>query len=141
MLNLLHAGEWLPLFVRKGLHMLGQAAIPLALLLTGATLFDQLRQRDDEKSRYGALALALAARMALLPLLFIAVARWAPIPDALRKVLVIQSAMPSAMMPVVICRHHNADSRFCVQIILFGTAISLITIPLWIRFGLYCISP
>jgi predicted permease len=135
-LNLLHANEWLPGFVRKSLHMLGQAAIPVALLLAGVTLYDQLRLTHEERPRYGALSLAVAARILVLPLLYFATARWLPMPEALRSVLILQGAMPSAMMPIVICRLHNADSRFSIQIILLTTLISLVTIPLWIRFGL-----
>ena len=139
-LNLLHANEWLPVFFRKSLHMLGQAAIPLALLLAGVTLYDQLRITHNERPRYGALSLAVGARILILPLLYFATARWLPMPEALRSVLILQGAMPSAMMPIVICRMHNADSRFSIQIILLTTAISLVTIPLWIRFGLLVIG-
>lgn len=135
-LNLLHANEWLPVFLRKSLHMLGQAAIPVALLLAGVTLYDQLRITHEERPRYGALSLAVTARVLILPLLYFATARWLPMPEALRSVLILQGAMPSAMMPIVICRLHKADSRFSIQIILLTTLISLVTIPLWIRFGL-----
>lgn len=140
LLNLLHAHEWLPLFVRKALHMLGQASIPLALLLTGATIYDQVRDRQEGRSHYGALTLALLARVALLPLLILAIARWVPMEESLRKILVLQAAMPAAIMPVVICRLFHADSRMSVQIILASTAISLLTIPLWIKAGLWWIA-
>lgn len=140
LLNIVHANEWMPLVLKKSLHMTGQAAIPLALLLTGATIYDQVKLRSEEKPKYAALTLALLARLAVLPLLLLATARWLPMTDALKKVLVIQAAMPSAMMPVVICRKHLADSRFCVQIILLSSALSLITIPLWIRFGLHWVQ-
>ncbi len=139
-LNLLHANEWLPVFFRKSLHMLGQAAIPVALLLAGVTLYDQLRITHEERPRYGALSLAVTARVLILPLLYFATARWLPMPEALRSVLILQGAMPSAMMPIVICRLHKADSRFSIQIILLTTLISLVTIPLWIRFGLSLIG-
>jgi predicted permease len=135
LLNLLHADQWFPTVMRKSLHMLGQTAIPLAILLTGATMFDQLRRSNEDSPKHKALSMALLARMAVLPMLILAVAKYVPMHTALRKVLVLQAAMPSAMMPVVICRQQSADSRFCVQIILASTALGLITIPLWIRFG------
>jgi hypothetical protein len=140
LLNLLHAHEWLPVFVRKSLHMLGQASIPLALLLTGATIYDQVRDRQEGRAHYGALTLALVARVALLPLLILAIARWVPMEESLRKILVLQGAMPAAMMPVVICRLFQGDSRMSVQIILLSTAISLFTIPFWIKAGLWWIT-
>jgi len=134
--NLFHANTWMPSVLRKALHMLGQAAIPLAILLTGATMYDQMRQATREHPRYKALSIAMLARMAVLPLLILAVARWVPMAKALQNVLVMQAAMPSALMPVVLCRHHSADSRFSVHIILFSSALGLFTIPLWIRFGM-----
>lgn len=139
-LNLLHANAWMPTFFRKSLHMLGQAAIPLALLLAGVTLYDQFKVQHEERPRYLALALAVGARILVLPLLYVATARWLPMPEPLRSVLVLQGAMPSAMMPIVICRLHKADSRFSIQIILVTTVVSLLTIPLWIRFGLFSIG-
>lgn len=135
LLNLTHADNWLPVVLRKSMHMLGQTAIPLAILLTGATMCDQLRRSTGEKPEFKALTVSLLARVAILPLLILSVARWVPMPTALRNVLVIQSAMPSAMMPVVLCRIHSADSKLSVQIILASTALGLLTIPLWIRFG------
>jgi len=140
LLNLIHANDWLPSVLRKALHMLGQAAIPLAILLTGATIYDQIRISTQERPKYKALSLALLARMAVLPLFILSIAKWVPMTKALQNVLVMQAAMPSAMMPVVICRHHSADSRFCVQIILFSTVLGLATIPLWIRFGMEIVS-
>jgi predicted permease len=135
-LNLLQASHWLPGFLRKSLHMLGQCAIPVALLLSGVTLYDQLRVTHDAPPRYAGLTLAVAARILVLPLVYCAAARWLPMPDSLRSVLILQGAVPSAMMPIVICRMHKADSRFSIQIILLTTLIGLLTIPLWIRFGL-----
>ena len=136
LLNLVHAKEWMPSVVIKSLHILGQSAIPVALLLTGATIYDQLCLGSRERPQYGALTMTLVARIIVLPVLILTFARWLPMPPALRNVIVLQAAMPAAMMPVVICRMYNADSRFSVQIILASTALGLVTIPLWIRFGL-----
>lgn len=136
LLNLVHAKEWMPSVVLKALHILGQSAIPVALLLTGATIYDQVCQSTRERPRYLALSVTMVARMVILPLLILALARWIPMPAALRNVVMLQAAMPSALMPVVICRIYGADSRFSVQIILASTALGLCTIPLWIRFGM-----
>lgn len=136
LLNLVHAKEWMPSVVLKALHILGQSAIPVALLLTGATIYDQVCQSTRERPRYLALSVTMVARMVMLPLLILALARWIPMPAALRNVVMLQAAMPSALMPVVICRIYGADSRFSVQIILASTALGLCTIPLWIRFGM-----
>ena len=43
----LHAAIWLPRFVLAGIHMLAVISVPLALLLTGATVADWLGQGID----------------------------------------------------------------------------------------------
>ncbi len=140
LLNLFHGQEWLPAFFRKSMHLLGQAAIPVALLLTGATLWDLFHQRTEGRVPVAGLSVALLARLALLPLLFLIVARFLPMPPALQRILVLQAAMPAAMMPAVLCRHYNSDARFSLQIILMTTLVGLVTIPLWLRFGLHWVG-
>jgi predicted permease len=141
LLNLVNAQQWMPLFLRKSMHMLGLAAIPLALLLTGGTLIDLFRQRSEGRSQFAGLSVALLARLALLPALILLIARYLPMPVPLQRILVLQASMPAAMLPAVLCRHYQSDSRFSLQIILATTAIGLLTIPLWIRLGLHWISP
>lgn len=137
LLNLAHAQDWLPVFLRKSMHMLGQAAVPVALLLTGGTLIDLFRQRSAGRTPFAGLSVVLAARLALLPVLILALARWLPMPAHLQRILVLQAAMPAAMLPVVLCRHHHSDARFSLQIILATTAVGLVTIPLWLKFGIH----
>ena len=135
-LNLLQAHQWLPSFFCKSAHLLGQAAIPLALLLTGATLYDLAMQRTNGKTTVSGLSVALCARLILLPILFLLAVKAIPMGTPLQRVLVLQAAMPSAMMPAVLCRLHGSDARFSLQIILATTFIGLLSIPLWLKFGL-----
>lgn len=140
-MNLLQLDGWVPAFVKKSFHLLGQNAIPSALILTGVTMYDGFRQRSEEGTRWGPLAAAMLCRLVLLPCAFLAVARWVPLPGALQRIQLIQAAMPAAMMPVVLCRMHHADSRFSAQIALGTTLIGLVSIPLWMRAGLAWVPP
>ncbi|MEY2599347.1 MAG: hypothetical protein RLZZ244_210 [Verrucomicrobiota bacterium] len=137
LLNLLHGEAWIPTFVRNAMHLLGQAATPIALILTGATLYDLARQKSETPSPLAALTIALGARHLLLPLLILASAAFLPaflpIPIALQRILVLQAAMPAAMMPVVLCKLYGSDARLSLQIILLSTALGLVTIPLWLQ--------
>jgi hypothetical protein len=133
-LNLLHAGEWLPRFALESLHFLGQAAIPLSLLLTGATLADAVASPGT--SRYGFAAIAgCLVRSALLPPVFLAAAKWLPCSADLKSVLVVQAAMPCAMVPVILSRYYGADTGMAVRIVIASTAMGFLTIPLWLRVG------
>lgn len=135
-LNLINANIWLPVFLRKSLHNMGQAAIPIALILTGATLYDLFRQRSEEPISFPGLTLAMMTRLLLLPAIVLGLAKLLPLSEPLKRILVLQAAMPSAMMPAVLCKHYKSDARFSLQIILLSTLIGLVTIPLWIRIGL-----
>ena len=109
--------------------------MPLALILTGATFADMISEvnpRTDWKIAAGACAL----RLGLLPLTFLALAKWLPCSIELKHVLIVQAAMPAAMMPVLIARHYGGEPRIALQVVLSTALVSLFTIPFWIRLGL-----
>ena len=133
-LNLMHAADWLPRVALDSLHMLGKAAIPLSLLLTGAMLADSVVSLRDDRRALITTAGCLV-RAALLPPLFLAAAHWLPISLDLKRVLAVQAAMPCAMVPILLSRHYRADVGTAVQIVLASTAFGLLTIPLWLRVG------
>jgi malate permease and related proteins len=133
-LNLLHAGEWLPRFALDSLHLLGQAAIPLSLLLTGATLADAIAS-PGTGHRVGTTVAGCLVRSAILPWVFLLTARWLPCSVDLKRVLVVQAAMPCAMVPVILARYYGADIGMAVRIVLASTLLGLLTIPLWLRVG------
>lgn len=135
-LNFLHVKEHAPLWIFGAIQMLGASAIPLALLLTGAIMTDFLAEsRLNSRSETLTVVGACALRLGLLPLVFLALARWLPCSVELRQVLVVQSAMPAAMFPVVLCKHYGGNVGLAVQIVLATTVLSLLTMPYWISFG------
>ncbi len=133
-LNFAHAADWLPVPVLESLHYLGQAAIPLSLLLTGAILADSVGLLGNTHHPVITLAGCLV-RMALLPPLFLTAARWLPVSPDLQRVLAVQAAMPCAMVPVLLSRHFSGDLGTAVRIVLASTVVGLLTIPLWLRIG------
>jgi predicted permease len=139
-LNFAHVTQYLPVWVLGGFKMLGAAAIPMALLLLGATMSDFLAEARPSKSGAIAIAGACLVRMGLLPLAFIAMAHWLPCSQELRRVLVVQACMPSAMLPVVLSKHYGGDAGLAVQIVLATTVLALVTMPYWMSFGLRIIG-
>jgi predicted permease len=75
-------------------------------------------------------------RLAVLPWLILLTARYLPCPVELKRVLVVQAAMPSAVFSIIIARVYGGQPLVAVQIILGTTALAIFTIPFWIRFGL-----
>lgn len=136
-LNAVHGARWLPAFLLKAMELIGQSAVPLALLLTGATLADLLAAKRGPSSRRQTrnLVAATVVRLAILPLILLALARWLPLSRELRQIVLVQAAMPAALVPIILTRHYGADSAISVGIVISTTALSLCTIPAWLRFG------
>lgn len=135
LLNLVHGRNWLPQFSLTTAHLLGQSSVPLALLLTGAVLADQLSAAEPRGGIRVGLA-ACALRLGLLPVLFLLIAKYLPCSLELKRVITIQAAMPAAMIPIVLTRHYGGDERIALTVVLATTVVGLLTIPFWMRIGL-----
>jgi len=135
-LNFAHAADYFPAWIFGAIRMLGAAAIPMALLLTGATLDDFLEELRPTRSDATMLTGACLLRLGVLPLTFLALARWLPCSIELKEALIVQSAMPCAMLPMLLAKHYGGDTGMAVQIVLTTTAVCILTIPFWIHFGI-----
>ncbi|MEM7576627.1 MAG: AEC family transporter [Planctomycetota bacterium] len=121
--------------------LVGATAIPFALLLVGATSMDELRKADF-KEGWGVVGAGMALRLGVLPVGFLALA-WALGPGAtgwgsleLRRVIAVEASMPSALFPVLLARLYGADPGTAMRVALSTAAAGLVTIPLWLSFGL-----
>ena len=127
--------DWLPAWVLSAVHSVGAAAIPMGLILTGATFCDQaqhISMRGTARDSIGACVL----RLGLLPLLMLVIARWLPGSEQLKHVMLIQAAMPCAVIPVILAKHYGGDPATALRIILCTSIAGLLTIPWWIQFGM-----
>ena len=116
------------------IHWFGQCAIPLALLLIGAIVADHLGEaRGGGVLRV--IGVAALVRLGVMPVLFLLLARYLPCSTELKRVLVLQGAMPAAVLPILLAKHHGGDARIALQVALGTSVLGLITIPLWIRGG------
>ena len=128
-------GWHLPPLVWQFVHLLSVCAVPLGLLMTGSSIAPHL---GDPKRLVNPRVILMAwlLRLAVLPWIWLLAARYAPVSDGLKQVLVVQAAMPAAVMSVIIARIYGGQPLVAVQIILGTTALAVFTIPFWIRFGL-----
>ena len=125
----------LPKVLTDTIHTLGVCGIPLGLIMTGVSLasfVDKPRELFDTKVSVAAMALRLGA----LPVAMLLLAKFLPCSVELKRVIVVQAAMPTAMVPVIIARLYGGHPRTAVQIVLGTTALGIFTIPLWLRAGL-----
>jgi hypothetical protein len=134
-LNLAGAAPLLPKIFTDLVHSLAVCAVPLGLLMTGVSLASFL---DDLRAlvRPKITVLACVVRLGIFPVLILAAAKWLPLSVELKRVLVVQAAMPAGVMPIIIARHYGGQPLTAVQIVLGTTVLALLTIPLWLRLGL-----
>lgn len=135
LLNLGGGDAWLPGILRQSIHMVAACAVPLGLLVIGATLveyFSRPRTLVDRKVT----PLSCALRLGVIPLGMLGLAVALPLPPELKGVLVVQAAMPAGILPIVIAKHYGGHPVTAVQVVLGTTAVGLFAVPLWLRVGL-----
>jgi malate permease and related proteins len=130
----------LPEAGRTTLHWLAQCAMPMALILIGAIVGDHIHEFHSAHG-WRVIGLAIGLRMGLLPLCFLALARWCPMSMELQRVLVVEAAMGSAVFPIAMSKHYGGDPPTALRVVISTSVVGLVTIPLWIRFGLRFIGP
>lgn len=140
LLNLSGGEQLVPAFVREAAHLLGQCAIPLGMLLIGATLADQVRGMNWSQG-LRVMGFAVLLRLGVLPILFLVGAWLLPLGAELKRVVLLQAAMPAAVFPIVMARHYGGDVVTAIYVVASTTLLSLVTMPLWIQFGLKWLHP
>lgn len=135
-LNALGWESFIPKVVLTGVHLLGQCAIPMALILIGAVVADHLHEFHSA-SGWRVISTAVFLRMGVLPMLFLLIAKFLPASVELKRVLVLQAAMPAAVFPIIMARHYKGDPATAMRVVIGTSVVGLVTIPLWIRFGLH----
>ncbi len=137
--NLLGLTPRLPVAFTTTLHALAVCGIPLGLIMTGVNLANYLhapRELFDVKTS----AAAMLLRLGVLPPLMLALAALAPFSLELKRVLIVQAAMPTAVISIILARLYGGHPRTAVQIVLGTTALGIVVIPLWLRLGLAWIA-
>jgi predicted permease len=138
-LNALGWEKFIPAAVHTGVHWLGQCAVPMALILSGAVVADHLHEFHSA-SGWRVMGTAVLLRLGVLPALFLLLAKFLPCSVELKRVIVLQAAMPAAILPIILSRHYQGDPATALRVVISTSAIGLVTIPLWIRFGLHFVG-
>ena len=137
--NLTGLSPWVPRWFMELVHSLAVCAIPLGLLITGINLANHIgepRALFDPRVSLGSIVL----RLGLFPVLFLAVASWLPCSVELKRVIIVQGAMPTAIVPIILAQHYGGRPLTAVQIVLGTTAAAVVLTPLWLKAGLALIG-
>ncbi len=138
--NFLGIAHWVPDPLDTAIDWLGQAAIPMSIILIGATMADQFAVGGN-KPRGTAntaklISWACLLRLGLLPMAFLAVGLMVPAGVELKRVIVVEAAMPAAVFSILLARLYGGDPGTALRVTLGTSLVSLLTIPLWIPAGL-----
>ena len=119
--------------------MLGTCAIPIAVMLVGATLCGIL-QREKWKPDWRVILASPILRFAILPAMILLVASCVTFSEELRLVLAVQAAMPTGIFPIVLSKHFGGKPSVAIQVALLSSALSLVLTPLLLSLGIYLIG-
>jgi len=116
----------LPTFIRDTFNYLGSMTTPLAMLFLGIAIH-LARLRSVRITRD--VVMLIAARFLIAPAVVLIACHLFPVPDLMRKVLVIEAAMPVMTQVGIAARAYNADANYVAVLTALTTVISLFTIP------------
>ncbi len=114
----------LPWELDKGIQQLGAAAIPIALILLGMQL-SQTRFQPRIKE----IAIAVA-RLAIAPTIAYCFGRLLQLDSLSLQVLILQSAMPTAVNSFVLVSEFGGDKDLVARAIVTSTLMSFFTLPI-----------
>ncbi|MFN7561901.1 MAG: AEC family transporter [Prosthecobacter sp.] len=133
LLNFTGLHGYIPQVAHNTLGMLGACAVPLAVLLIGASIADIWGQ---ERMNWKIAVLSPVLRLGIIPLAFLAAAVFLPLTNELKRILIVQAAMPSAVFNIVIARLYGGHPATAVQCVLATTLVSCVTTPFVIAWAL-----
>jgi len=118
--------------IRQTMSWLGACAFPMGLVLIGATIYDLIgKEKPSPQIAVG----SLIVRLAIMPLVILAAAKWLPLIPELKQVLLVQASMPAAVTPIIVARHYGGSPAVAVQAVIATSIVALVTMPLWISWG------
>lgn len=114
------------------IQLLGASAIPISLLAVGMSIGEIL---PETKYSLKVSLSAILFRLILLPAMIITIAYLLPVDDTIKRVLLVQAAMPAALFPIVLARHYGGKPALVAEVAITTSIVSFLTMPLIIVLG------
>lgn len=118
--------------VSEVLSMLSSAVVPLMLLFLGMSLGWDNIVRDDnwfENVRY--IVPVVAIQLLIMPGIAWYVTSYAGIDNELRIAVVLEAAMPSMLIGLVLCERYKLNTPLFAMAVTVSTVLGLFTLPMW----------
>jgi len=124
-LNLLHVP--LPRLLGGVMDMLAAGVVPLMLFSLGLGL----RWGAGWGRRVSLVLPVVAIQLLLTPLIVWSVSGMTGLEGQVRTAVVLEAAMPSMVLGIVLCDRYRLDSSLYAMAVTLSTALSALTLPLW----------
>jgi hypothetical protein len=134
LLHYLGAEHWMPGPILVTFRSLGTCAVPIALFAVGAAIASQAEMEPWSLQPRTVIGAGLM-RLAAIPVAILALAYVLPVEPEIKKVLLVQAAMPAAVFPIILTRLYGGHPATAIQIVLSTTIISLGTMPMILKWG------
>jgi len=119
----------MPVWLDSALASLSAAVVPLMLLAVGMAL----RWQSGWMARIPVLLPALSIQLLLMPLIAWAAAIGVGLPETYLAPAIIEAAMPTMVLGLVICDRFKLDVALYAEAVTLTTLVSLLTLPLWLQ--------
>lgn len=117
----------LPAFLASDLQYLGNLTTPLSMIFIGLSVSHVgVKQLVLGKEQL----LILLGRFLVAPLLMASIVYWLPLPNLMKQVFIIQSAMPVMTNAPVVARLYGADSDYAAVMVTETTLSTMVVIPI-----------
>jgi len=123
------AGAPMPRWGEGLLEKMSSAVVPLMLLALGMGLrWDSLRPKQ-----LVLLWPVVLIQLVAMPLLALGVGLGSALPSSMVTAIVLESAMPTMVLGVVLCDRYKLDPALYASAVTFSTLLSMVSLPIWLQ--------
>jgi len=130
--TLVRQTDWhVPLFLDRSVSMLGDASIPLMLVILGLQIAEA---RIWPRNRVVLICVAVFLQIIITPLVALVLAHWMGLAGVARQAAVLQASMPAAVATTVLAVQYDLDSTLVSGTVVLTTLLSPLTLTPLIAF-------
>ena len=132
---LIMLGVSLPHFILDTCKYLGNLTTPLSMLFIGIAMHG-VKLKNIKLSKD--MVAIIFGRFIVAPLIVMVITYAIPLPILMKKVFIIQAALPVMTLTAVVAKAYQADADYAAVITTVTTIASIITIPFYMLIFQYC---
>lgn len=126
------AEKCLPQFITKPVSLMGQATIPISMIVIGGAL--AVNFRTKQKINFPFVLKVSFFKLIVIPLIVIFLIKDWGISEQIKFVIVLEALVPSAVNNLLLARKYEGEHILIGQSVFVSHILSLITIPLFLTF-------